>query len=216
VNQTFQPSLLAEGVTEPDDSDFNEPLSDINRVQLGQGAWVDHLLGWVNTADRKFTDLRRSTDWRTEKRLMYDRVLDVPRLVAWFGNADSFPAPWLVSAMDQLNNHYVQSGDLVTDPLVSAGCCLYRSGLDSVAWHGDRIGRSRHHDTLVAIVSLGNPRTLRIRPTSGGKTLGFSLGHGDLLVMGGSAQRTHDHCVPKASTAIGPRISVQFRTQGVS
>ncbi len=77
---------------------------------------------------------------------------------------------------------------------------------------------------MVAIVSLGTPRALllrpRMRPRSGrqagrGAALRFEVGHGDLLVMGGSCQRTWEHAIPKTSQAVGPRISVQFRPRGV-
>jgi alkylated DNA repair dioxygenase AlkB len=43
----------------------------------------------------------------------------------------------------------------------------------------------------------------------------YQLGHGDLLVMGGSCQRTWEHAVPKTTAAAGPRISIQFRPRGV-
>ena len=59
---------------------------------------------------------------------------------------------------------------------------------------------------MVAIVSLGDPRRLALRPRGGGASLSFTMGHGDLLVMGGSCQRTWEHAVPKVATA-GPRIS---------
>jgi alkylated DNA repair dioxygenase AlkB len=98
-------------------------------------------------------------------------------------------------------------------PSVTAN--LYRDGNDSVAWHGDRIGRSRDADTMVAILSVGAPRDLMLRPRSGGPSFRIPSGHGDLLVMGGSCQRTWDHCVPKTTKPVGPRISVQFRVAGV-
>ena len=97
----------------------------------------------------------------------------------------------------------------------SAGLCLYRDGRDSVAWHGDTIGRGRTEDTMVAILSLGTPRPLLLRPRRGGASLRFEVGHGDLLVMGGSCQRAWEHAVPKTSQPVGPRISVQFRPRGV-
>ena len=37
----------------------------------------------------------------------------------------------------------------------------------------------------------------------------------DLLVMGGSCQRTWEHSIPKTSKPCGPRISIQFRTHNV-
>src|SRR6266566_5289691 len=69
---------------------------------------------------------------------------------------------------------------------------------------------------------LGTPRPLLLRPRSvkragevGGASLRFEVGHGDLLVMGGTCQRTWEHAVPKTSQPVGPRISVQFRPRGV-
>jgi alkylated DNA repair dioxygenase AlkB len=97
----------------------------------------------------------------------------------------------------------------------TAGLCLYRDGRDSVAWHGDTIGRGGREDTMVAILSLGTPRALLLRPRGGGSSLRFELGHGDLLVMGGSCQRTWEHAIPKTSQVTGARISVQFRPLGV-
>ena len=90
-----------------------------------------------------------------------------------------------------------------------------------MAWHGDRIGRSRDSDTMIAILSLGSARTLALRRATAApsgsttKSLRYPLGHGDLVVMGGSCQRTWDHAVPKTSEPMGPRISVQFRVAGV-
>ncbi|MBO0833113.1 MAG: alpha-ketoglutarate-dependent dioxygenase AlkB, partial [Actinobacteria bacterium] len=102
------------------------------------------------------------------------------------------------------------------EPFVTAGMCLYRDGRDSVAWHGDTIGRGSSEDTMVAILSLGTPRPLLLRPAGGGaRALRHDLGHGDLLVMGGSCQRTWQHAIPKSARPTGPRISVQFRPRGV-
>jgi alkylated DNA repair dioxygenase AlkB len=114
--------------------------------------------------------------------------------------------------MRALDSHY---GPALGEPLCTAGLCLYRDGADSVAWHGDTSGR-RVRQTIVAILSLGNPRALALRPArGGGPTLRYPVGHGDLLVMGGTCQRTWQHAVPKTTKATGPRISVQFRPAGI-
>jgi alkylated DNA repair dioxygenase AlkB len=68
---------------------------------------------------------------------------------------------------------------------------------------------------MVAIVSLGAPRALLLRPRGGGPTLRHEFGHGDLVTMGGSCQRTWEHAVPKTAQPVGPRISVQFRPRDV-
>ncbi len=142
---------------------------------------------------------------------MYDRVVDVPRLVHTYAVGEALPHPVLTEAREALSAHYLPE---LGEPFVTAGCCYYRDGRDSVAWHGDTIGRGRTQDTMVAIVSLGDPRRLALRPRGGGDSIAVTLGHGDLVVMGGSCQRTWEHAVPKVAAA-GPRMSVQFRPLNV-
>ena len=185
----------------------------LERVELSGGAWLDVGWGWfAEGAAELFERLRCSVPWRDERRPMYDRIVDVPRQVAFYAANDRWPDDELGELRDRLNARYEP---LLGEPLTSVGLCHYRDGRDSVAWHGDRIGRSRSADTIVAIVSLGAPRTLALRPRGGGRALRFTVGGGDLVVMGGSCQRTWEHAVPKTSRPVGPRISVQFRPRGV-
>ena len=188
------------------------PLDGVRRRHLSDGAWVDTLTGWVGGADELYAALRRDVPWFAERRQMYDNLVDVPRLLSFYGEDDPLPHLALDDARDALSRHYAAE---LGEPFVTAGLCLYRDGQDSVAWHGDRIGRSRDQDTMVAILSVGAPRDLMLRPRDGGSSIRIPSGHGDLLVMGGSCQRTWDHCVPKTAKPVGPRISIQFRTRGV-
>nr|WP_229784367.1 alpha-ketoglutarate-dependent dioxygenase AlkB [Pilimelia anulata] len=189
------------------------PLGDtVRRLPLGAGAWLDLRPSWLAGADALFERLRRGVPWRAERRQMYDRVVDVPRLLAHYGPGAALPDPALDAARAALDAHY---GAELGEPFATAGLCLYRDGRDSVAWHGDTVGRGATEDTMVAIVSLGAPRALALRPRGGGRALRFDVGHGDLLVMGGSCQRTREHAVPKTTRPCGPRISVQFRPVGV-
>jgi alkylated DNA repair dioxygenase AlkB len=192
-----------------------EPLPGrLRRHELTAGAWVDVLPGWVHGSDRVFETLLSEVDWRAERRQMYDGVVDVPRLLRWYGGDETLPHPLLTEARERLSRHYA---DELGEEFVTAGMCLYRDGRDSVAWHGDTIGRSAQVDTMVAIVSFGSPRNLLLRPRAGGHdALRFPLGHGDLIVMGGSCQRTWEHAIPKTAKPVGPRISVQFRPVGVA
>ena len=187
----------------------------VRRTPLSPGAWVDHRPGWVQGSDSVLDVLLHDVPWVAERRRMYDRVVDVPRLIAWYDGGAALPHPVLADARAALSAYYRPE---LGEPFVTAGMCLYRDGRDSVAWHGDTIGRSATHDTLVAIVSFGAPRTLALRPRAGvpGRTHHFSLGHGDLVVMGGSCQRTWEHAVPKTAAALGPRVSVQLRPAGVA
>ncbi|MCY0918815.1 MULTISPECIES: alpha-ketoglutarate-dependent dioxygenase AlkB [unclassified Streptomyces] len=189
------------------------PLAGLRRTELGAGAWVDHLPGWLSGSDALFERLAADVPWRAERRRMYERDVDVPRLLAFYGAGEALPHSALIDARTALTGHYAAE---LGEPFVTAGLCLYRDGKDSVAWHGDRTGRSATEDTMVAIVSVGDPRDLALRPREGGPTLlRLPLGHGDLVVMGGSCQRTMEHAVPKSTRAVGPRVSIQFRTRGV-
>ena len=204
----FQGSLLDMG-----DAPAVGPLgSRVRRTVLSGGAWIDVLPGWIRGADALFSRLIEAVPWRAEKRQMYDRVVDVPRLVCFYTEGTPLPDPVLEESRQALSAHFAAE---LGEPFRTAGLCLYRDGSDSVAWHGDTIGRGRTQDTMVAIVSLGAPRPLLLRPRGGGPALRHDLGHGDLLVMGGSCQRTWEHAVPKTARATGPRISVQFRPRGV-
>ncbi|WP_328967198.1 alpha-ketoglutarate-dependent dioxygenase AlkB family protein [Streptomyces sp. NBC_00239] len=190
------------------------PLAGLRRTELGDGAWFDLLPGWLSGADALYEELAAGVPWRAERRRMYEREVDVPRLLAFYGDGDPLPHPALARARDDLSRHYARE---LGEPFTTAGLCFYRDGRDSVAWHGDRNGRSAREDTMVAILSVGDPRDLALRPRGGGAaTVRLPLGHGDLVVMGGSCQRTWEHAVPKSARAVGPRISVQFRTRGVS
>jgi alkylated DNA repair dioxygenase AlkB len=184
------------------------------RVVLGQGAWIDVQRGWLAGSAALFDRLVERVPWRAERRRMYDRTVDVPRLLCFYGERARLPDAALDACSDELNAYYQAE---LGEPFVTAGLCLYRDGRDSVAWHGDTIGRGSIADTMVAIVSLGAARPLLLRPRGGGsgRTLRYNLGHGDLIVMGGSCQRTWEHAVPKSAGPVGPRISVQFRPHGV-
>jgi alkylated DNA repair dioxygenase AlkB len=296
----FQASLLDTATS----VEIGPVAAGLSRRPLAGGAWVDVRRRWVTGADSLFERLRAEVPWRAERRPMYDRTVDVPRLLSFYTADEPLPDAALDEARRALDQHYAAE---LGEPFTTVGLAFYRDGRDSVAWHGDRLGRGSTHDTMVAILVLGAPRTLLLRPRPGtppaqassrsapglpaaaslftggpsataslpdvgasvvsppgidlsaGKastdgqsgigrpsegsgppeasslsdassptgisspsgaggatgTIRFELGHGDLLVMGGSCQRTWEHAVPKTARAVGPRISVQFRPHNV-
>jgi alkylated DNA repair dioxygenase AlkB len=207
MSVAFQRSLLDLS----QDVSLRELGSSVQRTPLAHGAWLDLLPGWVTGADALFERLTAVVPWRAERRQMYERVVAVPRLLSFYGEGEALPDPALEQARRALDAYY---GRRLGEPLCTAGLCLYRDGRDSVAWHGDTSGR-RVRETIVAIVSLGTPRALLLRPRGGGLALRRDVGHGDLLVMGGTCQRTWQHAIPKTARPTGPRISVQFRPRGI-
>jgi len=182
---------------------FDAAFSSAERTELGQGAWFDYAPGWLRGSATLFDLLRTGVHWRSERREMYERMVDVPRLVAGFPDDASEPELPILEAMRRaLTERYGEA-------FVRVSAAYYRDGRDSVAFHGDTIAR-KLPTALVATLSLGGPRRFLLRPTGGGRSLALSLGSGDLLVMGGSAQRTFQHSVPKAKSA-SPRIALMFR-----
>lgn len=172
------------------------------RIHLGEASWVDWCPGWLGGADELFEWCFRSLPWSGGERRMYDRIVVEPRLSA---SLDPSMAPSVVAAAgEELSQRYDRD-------LTHVFANLYRDGSDSVAWHGDRIGR-RRRTTVIPVLSLGGPRSFALRPRGGGPSRRFEMRSGDLLVMGGECQRDHEHAVPKRRHA-EPRISLTFREQ---
>jgi alkylated DNA repair dioxygenase AlkB len=192
--------LAADLVWQPSLLDGLE-VAPARRHELGGGAWVDIAPSWCVGAEELFARLLADTPWSGPRQVrMYDRVLTEPRLTHRWPLAEA--PPDLAAMARELSERYGVE-------FTQVGANLYRDGADSVAWHGDRVARELP-SAVVALVSLGAVRPFRLRPTGGGPSVGFTPGPGDLLVMGGSCQRTWQHSVPK-TRAVGPRISVQFR-----
>ncbi|QNK83045.1 alpha-ketoglutarate-dependent dioxygenase AlkB [Nakamurella sp. PAMC28650] len=207
--RSYQPSMFDVG----QHPELTVLAGRVERTQLTDGAWVDRLPAWLQGSDEVLDALLDTVPWRAERRQMYDREVDVPRLLSWYADDETLPHPVLAMARDALTGYYEPE---LREPFRTAGLCLYRDGRDSVAWHGDTIGRGSHTDTVVAILSVGAERPLHLRPRSGGRGLKVPIGHGDLVVMGGSCQRTWEHAIPKTARPVGPRVSIQFRPAGVS
>lgn len=181
---------------------WDESCGGVVRHQLSERSFVDHQAGWLTGSDHLFDCLVADVAWSQHRRPMYERMVDEPRLTAWYSPGEAWPHPVLASIAGALGRYYGRS-------LVNLGLNLYRDGRDSVAWHGDRVGQ-RIPEPVVAIVSLGSPRPFLLRPKGGGASRSFSLGWGDLLVMGGRCQQEWDHAVPKVAHA-APRLSMMFR-----
>ena len=170
-----------------------------------------YIPGWLRGHEAVFQEVLDTTRWKAQQRMMYERMVEVPRWVAMLPE-DGPGHPILWEAADRLSAEYGWD-------LRSLGAALYRNGRDSVAPHGDKLGRLARN-TVVAIVSLGERRKFamrRVRRSPGSSTgnsqpcaIDLRAGWGDLVVMGGSCQVTWLHGVPKSPSA-GPRISIQFR-----
>ncbi len=189
---------------------FDPRFTGLQRTWLDETAWVDHLPGWLSSSETLFDELVRTCDWRQRERWMYEKRVLEPRLTTYW--LADWGLPLRPPIVEQMREALGALYGVVFD---SVGFNLYRDGSDSVAWHGDRIGKELT-EPVVVLVSLGEARRFLLRPKrpkgakSGGPSVKFALGSGDLLVTGGRTQRTWEHSVPKVARA-GPRISLAFR-----
>lgn len=174
------------------------------RHQLDATAWVDHVPGWLHAPDGLFEWLMNNAAWHSGELVIHGKRVVQPRLLASWpcGESDPLLPPPIERLRRALTTRYARRFD-------SVGVNLYRDGHDSVAWHGDRIARTVR-DPLVGIVTLGQARRFLLRPIGGRTALTLAPAAGDLVVMGGTSQRTWQHTIPKVASA-GPRISVTFR-----
>jgi len=161
------------------------------------------------TARRWFDVLHAGAAWTHLQRPMYDRIVDVPRLLANYA-VDALPADLPLAHLLAC----VQAR--APAPYSRIGMNLYRDGHDSVAMHGDKLHTvaAGHPITLV---SLGAPRRMLIRAREGRReTVAVDLAPGSVLSMSHASQTTHEHGIPKSRRAQGPRISVVFRVRPTS
>ncbi|MBI2706622.1 MAG: alpha-ketoglutarate-dependent dioxygenase AlkB, partial [Actinobacteria bacterium] len=184
----------------------------IERLDLGDGAWVDVSRGWMAGADELVADLYERVAWQTSQLFRYDHYVEERRLSSMWKRGAPLPDPVLGDATRLLQHKYNVRFD-------SFGLMLYRDGRDGQAFHRDTDMRWLD-DTIVAILSLGANRPWLLRPRIGryehaegkGATHDLSPGAGDLLVMGGRAQADWEHSVPYlGSRPVGPRVSIQWR-----
>lgn len=177
-------------------------FSRARRIALDESSWIEHIPNWLGGADALFAELLETAPWLQRDRWMYTRTVVEPRLTADYPDVDEVPQAALRAIAARLSEHYgVRYRSLWVN--------LYRDQHDSTAWHGDYIGRVEAR-SIVPVLTLGATRRFLMRRTIGGPTSTFRPSSGDLLVMGGRAQRDWRHCVPKESTAAGPRISINF------
>ncbi len=179
-----------------------QDLSALARIDLDDECWIELGRDVVHGSDELFATVHRSLPWQANERPMYDRIVAVPRLTSFLDLDDPRFPPVVPAIADALSARYGL-------PFEHVGANLYRSGEDSVAWHGDRV-RFTMARPVIAILSLGGSRVFRLRPRGGGPGHSIPLHSGDMLVMGGACQHRWEHCVPKVRRA-QPRISLTFR-----
>lgn len=187
---------------------LTEPLSvdrefrTATRTNLDERSWVDFVPGWIAGSDELFREVAAKADWAQHWRRMFNQTFREPRFTAAFDSIERAPIPFIADLTDALLARYGVRYD-------SLWMNFYRDQRDGSGWHADRPA-NRPPEAIVPVISLGAPRRFLIKPKDGGKSTVFIPGPGDMIVMGGRAQRDWIHAAPKQTKPSGPRISLNL------
>jgi alkylated DNA repair dioxygenase AlkB len=174
--------------------------------------------GWLlpDAAQALMERLLHDADWRAERLRLYGREIEVPRLVAWCGDAglnyrytgtDHVCTGWLPGLLPLRERLLVEEGLHCNLVLMNR----YRDGRDYLGWHSDA---ERGHRPRIASISLGATRRFLVRPSTCAADAGarrasrpLDLQHGSLLLMDGRLP----HTLPRTGRPVGQRINLTFR-----
>jgi alkylated DNA repair dioxygenase AlkB len=174
------------------------------RIALDGGSWVEVVPGWMSGSRILLERLATSVPWQQHDRRLFEQTFREPRMTAEYRSLRNLPDQALTDAVSVLSQHY----GVIYDSL---WLNLYRDGRDSTGWHRDRFS-CRRPECIVPVLTLGATRRFLIRPRSGGNSVAFKPGSGDLIVMGGRSQQDWVHGVPKDPGNAEPRISINFQS----
>ena len=195
------------------------------RIELSQGAFVQNLPRFLPgaEADAAFDALLQELAWEQRQIVLFGKAIWQPRLVAWGGalpyrySGQTLPPRALTTTTAALLERVRRETDVPFNHVLAN---RYRDGNDSMGLHADA-ETELGSQPVIATLSLGASRRFRLVPrrksASGqagappeqAKT--FELGHGGLLVMGGTCQRHYRHGIPREAGSVGERISLTFR-----
>ncbi|GGH05367.1 alpha-ketoglutarate-dependent dioxygenase AlkB family protein [Mucilaginibacter phyllosphaerae] len=167
-------------------------------------------------SDRLYKDLYGNIKWQQDKIVFYGKLMDLPRLTAWYGDTDKpykysgipmAPNPWSPELLEIKN----KIEEIAKVNFSSVLLNLYRNGKDSVSWHCDNEKELGINPTIGS-VSFGEERTFKLRNLQDKSLVEkIQLSHGSFLLMKGETQHKWEHEIPKTSRDLKPRINLTFR-----
>lgn len=174
------------------------------RTAIDAHSWVEVVPGWMSGSRILLERLLTAVRWQQHDRRIFEQTFREPRLTSEYENLADVQDTALLGAVHALSGHY----GVVYDSL---WLNLYRDGQDSTAWHRDRFS-CRRPECIVPVLTLGATRRFLIKPRTGGSSIAFKPGSGDLIVMGGRCQEDWVHSVPKDPRVAERRVSINFQS----
>lgn len=197
-------------------SHFEQQQSDDHHLPM-QDAGIRYYPDFLD-ADQAldyFNVLNSSLQWRQEQICLYGKIFDVPRLQAWYGDAEANyrysnltmqALPWTTELLALRQRCEQLSGAKFNSVLAN----LYRDNQDSMGMHADDEPALGKQPTI-ASVSLGERRTLIFVHKITKQRIKLPLAAGSLLIMAGDTQQFWQHGIAKQRVIMSPRINLTFR-----
>ncbi len=126
------------------------PEAHTERLDLGNGSWVDVTRGWLAEPDALYNSLLENVAWRPSRLFRYDHWVEERRLGSFWQRGNPLPDPGLAPIHKALEKRYQVS-------FAGFGLIQYRDGRDGQGFHRDTDMRWLD-DTLIAILTLGAQR----------------------------------------------------------
>tara|TARA_R110002033_G_scaffold155712_1_gene191980 strand:- start:494 stop:1129 length:636 start_codon:yes stop_codon:yes gene_type:complete len=168
-------------------------------------------------SNRLYKSLKENVKWQQDQIKFYGKLLDLPRLTAWYGDNDK---PYTYSGIPMNPHPWSEDLKFIKERIekesgVEFSSCLlnyYRTGKDSVNWHQDN-EKELGQNPIIGSVSFGETRPFQLKhlDLEDLKKTDIPLTHGSFLLMKGTTQHYWKHQIPKTTRSINPRINLTFR-----
>ncbi len=162
-------------------------------------------------------ELIEQTKWTQDKMNMFGKVVDLPRLTAWYGDPEASytysgitnnPLAWTPLLLNLKKEIETYTGSEFNSVLLN----YYRDQSDHMSWHNDD-EKELGHQPVIASLSFGEPRLFQFKHFED-KTIekiSVSTEGGSLIIMRGETQKYWRHRIAKTSLPMGPRVNLTFR-----
>jgi len=170
-----------------------------------------------NESETLQKNLIEKIQWRQDKIKMFGKLINQPRLTAFYGDTDKEysysgivmkPIDWNEDLLF-IKNRVVEIAKInFTSVLLN----YYRDGKDSMGWHSDD-EKELGQNPFIGSVSFGESRVFQMRHKIRKeiKRVDIPLTNGSILLMRGATQHFWQHQIPKSSKQLQTRINLTFR-----
>ncbi len=169
-------------------------------------------------SEKLYKNLIEKINWQQYTIKMFGKILNQPRLTAFYGEEDKpyaysglklTPNPWTEDLL------FIKSRITKTAQINFSSVLLnyYRNGQDSMGWHSDD-EKELGQNPVIGSISFGETRLFQLRHLTRKdlKKVDIKLTNGSFLLMKGQTQHYWEHQIPKTSKHLTPRINLTFRT----